>query len=249
MTDIDKLKIPLIVGVSGHIDITTPESVLQDALTEFWTQLHQTIGPETPIVLLSSIARGADHLMVKYRPADVNYCAVLPFDSNEYAKDFTGQALDDYRADLAGAFKCITCGADAGDYTLASDYVRTHSDILVTFWDGYETLDRYGLPQKGGTYFLLRKTFQLDDLLISQPEKAHITVNIPVERQKVHPEYEKQLLSEKKWGTLIWNANENPQITPGLSLNEHPKFADNIAFIQRHNSSLPDKVEKKTDIL
>jgi len=141
----------------------------------------------------AELAAGADHLAVKYRPENVKYCAVLPFDVGEYRKDFSGPSLAEFEADLRGAYKVITCPAAVRDYVPASDYVRKHSDVLLTLWDGYENLDpKTHKAEPGGIYFLIRAAFRMDDLLLPQPEKKHLVVNLPVERSKKGPEYHRQ---------------------------------------------------------
>ena len=177
------LKIPLVVGISGHISIAEDESYVAAQIQAFWKHLRHIIGPETPLVLLSSIARGADHYAVKYRPDDVKYIVVLPFKEEEYRKDFDQEEdLINYQNDLTGAYKTIICDAPAGDYSAASDYIRQRSDILLTIWDGRAAVDSSGEPKKGGTYYLINKAFHIDDLLTPDPEKLHLVVNLSVSR-------------------------------------------------------------------
>lgn len=237
----DALKVPLIVSVVGHIDIATPEEVLKDYFAAFWQQLRAQLGENTPFVLLSSLAAGADHLAVKYRPEDVPYYAVLPFAREEYEKDFSEAALEDFRADLKGACKCITCDATRGDYTKASDYVRKYADVIVTLWDGIETLDENGNVAEGGTCYFIRKAMQLDKLLISQPEKSHLVVTFPVTRNKPHKENEKKFFESTEWGTLIPDEGPYPfRIEPGkISFPEGSEFLKNIEKIRKHNDSCP----------
>lgn len=187
------LKIPLIVGVSGHIDLLTPEDRIREQMGHFWEKMQAIAGPETSIILLTSIAAGADHLAVKYRPENVKYCVVLPFAVSEYRKDFSGTSLTEFEADLRGAYKVITCPAAAGDYVPAADYVRKHSDVLLTLWDGYENLDPDTYKaERGGTYFQIRSAFRLDDLLLPRQEKKHLVVNLPVERSRKGLDYHRQ---------------------------------------------------------
>ena len=181
----ETLRIPLIVGVTGHRHIKTPEAEIKKQMDRFWEKIREAAGPKTEIILLSSIAEGADHLMVKYRPAGMKYCVVLPFDEKDYRKNYSGTALADFEADLKGAFKKINCKGNPDDYTLASDYVRKHSDVLLTLWDGNENRDSATQRLKrGGTYYQIRKAFGLDDLLIR--EKMHLIVNLPVTRAEDH---------------------------------------------------------------
>lgn len=184
----EDLKIPLIVGITGHIDIAEDETYIAEQLDLFWKHLRRIVGPETPIVLLSSIAQGADHYVVKYCPEDVRYAVVLPFELEAYQRDFeTPEALEDFKQDLAGAFKVITCKAEPGDYTAGSDYVRTRADVLLSMWDGTEALDAAGNPKKGGTYDQIKEAFNLNDLLVDHQEKIHLSVNLAVTRKRTQP--------------------------------------------------------------
>ena len=225
--DTECLRIPLIVGVTGHIDIATPEEQVRKAMEEFWTHLDTLFnGPETAasgrkttrFILLSSLACGADHLAVKYRPADVEYCAVLPFDPAEYKKDFPGCvradsddagndpvclgcgrcggcARMDFFKDLRDAYRTIVCDAERGDYSKASDFVRSHSDFILSLWDGWESLEKEnGLAKHGGTYEQIRAAFNMDDRLEKHQEKQHGVVNIRVTRKSGHASYEHELL-------------------------------------------------------
>ena len=101
------LKIPVVVGVSGHIDVAQDEPWILSQLAVFWKKVREIVGAETPIVLLSSLAQGADHYVVRSMPEDgKRYCAVLPFAREEYEKDFVDHArkpgaLDEFLQDLA----------------------------------------------------------------------------------------------------------------------------------------------------
>lgn len=181
----EKLRVPLVVGVTGHIDIREPGRA-EEKLETFWETIRKLAGDDTRIVFLTSIARGADHLATKVcRSLNVRYCVVLPFAEAEYRKDFTGPGeLEDFDEDLRGAYKVITCDAAPRDYAVASDYVRTHCDVLLTMWDGYETCGPDGKPDRGGTYHQIRTAFGMDDLLRHHQEKKHLVVNIAVERSR-----------------------------------------------------------------
>ena len=189
------LKIPLIVGVIGHIDIADSEEGIRDAMNIFWNHLKKIV-PDSRFILLSSLARGADHLAVKYRPREVDCCAVLPFERTEYEKCFSGSELDDFMSDLREACKTIVCDAEAGDYSVASDYIRTHSDVILSLWDGRESLNSSGQAKIGGTYQQIRCVFHLDDILVEHREKKHGVVNIRVRRKGGHSEAERDLLPD-----------------------------------------------------
>ena len=221
----DCLKIPVVIGVTGHIDIADEEKFVMAQLDNFWSAVREIVGPKTPIVLLSSIAQGADHYVVKSMPKDIgHYCAVLPFAQADYEQDFIKyaqkpNALDEFHQDLAGAFKVIQCDAAVGDYTVASDYVRSHSDILITLWDGFESLNEDGTPKNGGTYHQIRTAFDMDDILIHHQEKAHLIVNLTVSRKGKHKEYEEQVchfpdVATSALNVIKWDAEQGYSTMP-----------------------------------
>jgi len=220
----DCLRIPVVIGVMGHIDIAQDEAWVFGQLEKFWSTVRHIVGKETPVVLLSSIAQGADHYVVKSMPADIKrYCVVLPFAQVDYEQDFVKyaqkpNALEEFHQDLAGAFKVIQCDATVGDYTVASDYVRSHSDILITLWDGYESLGKDKLPQKGGTYHQICIAWGMDEQTISRQEKTHVIVNLTVSRKSEHKEFEKRVCTFPEGSTLnvlSWNKETREfSITP-----------------------------------
>ena len=212
-----KPKEPVVVGITGHRDIRDPEDVGKK-LALFWKTIRRSVGEDTPVILLTSIASGADHLAARSCPRSVGYRVVLPFSEEEYRKDFSGRALTDFEEDLRGACGVIECDAAPGDYAPASDYVRKHCDVLLTMWDGYETLDlQKREPDKGGTYYQIRAAFGMDDPLRHNREKKHLVVNIAVEREKKGPLYhrergERQVcrFPEKSGPSVLsWNREKN----------------------------------------
>lgn len=256
----DTLKIPLIVGITGHIDILTPESEIKTQLNIFWEKLQSLTGPDTPIILLTSIAAGADHLTVKYLPQNVKYCVVLPFDEAEYRKDFSGQDLASFEDDLKGAFKVISCQAEAGNYAPAADYIRRYADVLLSMWDGYANLNtQTGKAESGGTYYQIRAAFGMDDLLLSHQEKKHLIVNLPVVRSRKGPEYhlqhgeklipgypENNLLSaitrKEETEELIFTPFADYSITSAgdsPDSEENIEFPQILEFLKKHNANLP----------
>lgn len=267
----EKLKVPLIVGVTGHRDIKDQDDV-REKLRLFWDKIHNLAGIDTPIILLTSIAEGADHLAaVSCHDNDVKYCVVLPFSEEKYREDFEGQALIDFEEDLKGACKVITCDAVPRNYAVASDYVRKHCDVLLTMWDGWETLDDSGRkPAKGGTYYQIRSAFGMDDLLQHHEEKRHLIVNIEVERDRKGPgshvergEVRKCVFSQKSGLSVIspgieeewsfssddflewadeWRWELRKKFEEPFSSNGMKDFSDVLKFVRLHNCSVRTEV-------
>ena len=250
MSNTENLKVPLIVGVCGHRDIATSEEELRVQIQDFWTRLREEIGADTPVILLSAIAVGADHLAVKYLPDDVKYCVVFPFSPEEYKKGYSEKELEDFNSDLNGAYKCIYCNGENGDYGKASDYIRTHSDILMTFWDGYESRDSAcNALFKGGTYYFIRQAFNIDALLLTQTEKAHLVVNFPVTRKLSHFSQENKCLDKNSWGVLNWSDDGDClRFTPGLVWDRNSEIYKNIKSICLYNSS-PKNIPEERNYL
>jgi len=239
-------KIPLVVGVTGHIDIDdSPE--IKDQMHRFWAWLREIAGPDTRFVLLSSCAAGADHLFVKYRPEGTPYGVPLPFAEEEYRKDFKGETLDAFKNDLGEASWVFDCGGKPGDYTLATEYVRNHADVILTLWDGYPSLNDDGTAKKGGTWYQLRMAFGIDDILVPHSEKAHLVVNLLVSRKSGHTGKEEPRLGENVPQLGILKAMENEKFK-ALELAEGniPKsFRENVLKpIQVHNAKCKKKTEK-----
>lgn len=259
---LNHLKIPLIVGVTGHVDIADDEKQIRAAMDAFWKHLTEIL-PDTRFILLSSLARGADHFAVKYRPLDVDYCAILPFRQEVYEKDFSGNELADFRNDLAGAYKTIVCDAEPGDYSMASDFVRTHSDFLLSLWDGWESLDPKGHAKRGGTYEQIRTAFNLDDILVDHQEKQHGIVNIRVRRKSEHAGHERNLLKSEQDlqpGFLHWNPEEKTfrsesfllwdtgKENDGSGNTAMPSIEEVVRRIRRHNGNATGESGKEKRI-
>ena len=80
---------PFVVGLVGHRELSpTQLPSLQEQFDAYLLQLLESL-KETPILILTSIAEGADRLAhsSKYRDR-IQICSVLPMPLNEYAKDF-----------------------------------------------------------------------------------------------------------------------------------------------------------------
>ena len=192
------LKIPMIVGVAGHEEIVTPETQIEEAMKLFWKHLKDIV-PNTHFILLANMAEGANRLAIKYRPKDkdfcVDYCAVLPFEQSEYEKKFSTQSeLDEFRDYLNGAYNVITLQPPQDDDSAATEFIRRHSDFLLTLWDGQKSLDSLNQAEKHSTYYQIRSAFKLDDILVEHQEKKHAVVNIRVERKRGHSNNEMILL-------------------------------------------------------
>ena len=144
--------LPLAVGVTGHRDLGTEETA---DVTRQVRGLFETLReayPHTPIVLLSSLAEGADRLVARTAlECGVDLYVVLPMERELYEQDFrSARSLDEFRDLMRNSCDCGVVTAVDGDaspagalgpardhrYAMAGAFMVTYSQILIALWDG-----------------------------------------------------------------------------------------------------------------
>ena len=83
---------PFFVGLIGHRELREDE--IERVQIKFDEQIHRLLKKlkSTRIIVLTSLAEGADRVVQKSRYRDkLSVCAVLPFSKKEYEKDFPGK--------------------------------------------------------------------------------------------------------------------------------------------------------------
>lgn len=143
-------KVPLLIGLIGHrcLNLNELPKIQQelDAIIEKYTTEYKN----TPVVVLTSLAIGADRLILSSRfRSRVKVYAVLPFDRIEYGKDFIdSELLNEFESALKECDEVITLGEDFEEseltdlevrskaYADAADWVAAHSKVLISVWDG-----------------------------------------------------------------------------------------------------------------
>lgn len=142
-------RLPIMLGVTGHRAIRGgDEDGIAGQIRALLARLQHDC-PHSPMVLLTSLAEGADRLAARVAlGAGARLIAVLPLAETSYASDFASDASRaDFRLLLAKADRCITMpildpGADVpGDarnvqYLLSGLFIARHSDVLIALWDG-----------------------------------------------------------------------------------------------------------------
>lgn len=145
--------LPLIVGVTGHRDLVADDAPrvvgrVRGLLTELGARY-----PHTPIVLMSSLAEGADRLVARTAlDYGAELFAVLPMKADAYERDFTTpESRDEFRALLNRSFNSTVVGgtgdstAGSGDdagtdrdhrYALSGAFLVSYSQIIIALWDG-----------------------------------------------------------------------------------------------------------------
>ncbi|HTU81487.1 MAG TPA: hypothetical protein VMF61_05115 [Candidatus Acidoferrales bacterium] len=161
--------VPLVVGVAGHRDLPSDAGPLRDCVRATLREMRDAY-PNTPIVLLSALAEGADRLVAS-EGLDLGFAlrVPLPMEIAEYERDFESEASKvEFRALLARAESSFVVRPRDGErtdydraetraaaYANCAAYIVRHCVELVALWDGLE-------GGKGGTADIV--SFQLEGL-------------------------------------------------------------------------------------
>ncbi|HLY03481.1 MAG TPA: hypothetical protein VKR56_13430 [Candidatus Cybelea sp.] len=140
--------VPLVLGAAGHRNLpdedrTALEATVRNAFAEMRRQY-----PATPMIVLSSLAEGADRL-VAHMALDADFALIvpMPFEQQEYERDFSSSdSVDEFRALLARAETSFavplrpesTLGErDRHDaYARCTAYIVRNCVELIALWDG-----------------------------------------------------------------------------------------------------------------
>ena len=193
-------KIPITVGIVGHLDaITTEEHKLK--IEQLFKDLAETY-PNSPLYLFSSLAEGADRFVAEIfldlKRNSVAYTekfeliVPMPFEDEEYKTDFDDKSdreFDDLLKQAKRKF-CIGCNGEKTDraqhYLETGKFVADSSLILIALWDGQEgkkggTADIVHYKRKGDENNLAENTFEYDgSVFILQCNRNQLYEQIPM---------------------------------------------------------------------
>ena len=156
-------RIPITIGVVGHIDlVSNEEHMLQ--IKNFFLDLASEY-PNSPVCLFSSLADGADRFVARIfldlKQSDEKFSEKFelmvpaPFNKEEYKKDFNESSKQEFEnlLRLAKRTFCTDYENKQPDrpesYLKAGKFVADSSIILIALWDGKE-------GKKGGTADIVR---------------------------------------------------------------------------------------------
>lgn len=157
--DENKQYIHLVIGITGHRDIVDEnKDSLKNEIREFFQGLKSKF-TNTPLLLLTSLAEGADRIAAQVALEEkINYIVPLPLPIDEYSKDFpnTKEEFSDLLRKSLGYFELpyyeseIKAFSNYGPernkrYEYAGAYIVRNSQILIALWNG-----EY-VSSKGGT--------------------------------------------------------------------------------------------------
>lgn len=151
----EQFKIPFLVGVTGHRDLLPAEVPAIRAAVEELLRVLRDAAPDVQIVLVSSLAEGADLLAAEVAcDLGLHLTALLPYSAARCRADLVsdaGRATFDRvlaRAErlelpLPEGVSEQTLASDAAardrQYQSAGAVVARYSSLLIAIWDGQET--------------------------------------------------------------------------------------------------------------
>lgn len=146
-------RVPLVIGVTGDRDLRIEDAPqLESAVHSVFDQLRID-APNTPFVLLSQLAEGADQLVAKVAlSAGSELIAPIPFLIEDYESDFvTESSKSELRKLASHAVKVFAVPRIRPErrrgYTDANIYVVRHCDVLIALWDGDASENNGGTAQ------------------------------------------------------------------------------------------------------
>lgn len=156
-------RLPLVIGVTGHRDLR-PQARAAIAAQVREVLLHfRTSYPDTPLILLSALAEGADRLVAEVALESgigARLMAPLPMQREIYERDFsTAESRAEFGRLLDAAAHKLEMPAPAGvgsdrlqndlsarqdQYLAVGEFIARHCQVLIALWDGKP-------GQRGGT--------------------------------------------------------------------------------------------------
>ena len=162
--DLTNNAISIIVGITGHRDIFVEDEAELRRLVSDQLQALKNEFPNTPLLLLSGLAEGADRLVVQVAiELDIAFSAVLPMPQEEYCNDFeTMESKQEFTQLLTYAKWIETLPSPAYNmhtssrndcYEQLGVYLARYSQVLMALWDG-DTTEKAGGTSQVVRYFL-----------------------------------------------------------------------------------------------
>ena len=135
--------VPLTIGVTGHRDIPKEdEPILRQSISNKLLELKSKF-PNTPLLVLSGLAEGADRLVVEESiKLGIDFSVVLPMHYDDYIKDFESlesKEIFDNLLSQAHWIETLSENSEASretHYESLAVYLVRHSNTLMALWDG-----------------------------------------------------------------------------------------------------------------
>jgi len=187
-------RIPITVGVVGHLDLIATEEQ-KISIARFFRDLADRY-PNSPVYLFSSIAEGADRFVAKIflglkhdeesLKERFELMVPIPFDAEEYKKDFDDSSKKEFDSLIKEAKRSFFIGYEEiaasrpEQYLKAGKFVADSSIILIALWDGEEgktggTSDIVRHKITGDNDNVAESTFEYDGTVFVMPSRRAST--------------------------------------------------------------------------
>jgi hypothetical protein len=220
-------RLPLVIGVTGHRDLREEDVArLEAEVAAIIVRLRHDYledDGETPIIVLSALAEGADRLVARVALAQgARLIAPLPLPREEYRRDFEpglkpGNAAE-FDALLAQAIAAPVIPFGHGNsledvrtnpqkraeqYRAVGLFITRHSNALIAIWDGDESN-----MAAGGTAEVVKFTREGIPLAVSRSARASLdgseigpVIHVAAPRQKKGSPV--STVTVEKWGRAV----------------------------------------------
>ena len=234
-------KIPLTVGVTGHIDLREQdhECLFQSVKNEL-SRLQEQY-PHTPVRMINSLAAGGDLLCAEAgEKLGIPVTAVLPMALETYQQDFDEASLAKLHHQLDRAEAVFVATAAEAEpeepgrdyqYRQAGIYIAEHCHILLALWDGEENGSDCGTA--AAIRFALEGEWKPDRGIPVRSAENCLVIHIGTPRAND---------SEKNAGEVRRLGDEQAWHTLMERTEEFNRLAENV--VPEGTSLLPEKSEK-----
>jgi hypothetical protein len=195
-------RLPLVIGATGHRDLRDQDiPALERAVAEAIKRLKRDYlhdDSETPLIVLSSLAEGADRLIARVAmKIGAKLVAPLPMDAQEYRRDFApgikphaAAEFDRMRSDaLAAPVMRLAEGntrENVGEesrralqYREVGLFIVRHCHVLIALWNGDERD-----PAAGGTAEVV--SFKRDGISLDAAASVRASLDAPEMGPVIH---------------------------------------------------------------
>ena len=182
--------VPIVIGVSGHRQIRQDDydAIYGSVLSEL-SKIKNDY-PSSPIRVLTSLACGGDSICaLAARELGIPYTAVLPFDVDEFRKDFEGDERVRFEELLSGADDVFVNptveearNADRDYYYRQNSiYMATMVHVFIALWDGSEGR-KFGCGTASAVRFALEGSYYPENHIASSNESNSYVIRVATPR-------------------------------------------------------------------
>jgi hypothetical protein len=261
-------RLPLVIGVTGHRDLRDQDiPALERAVGEAIKRLKRDYlhgDKETPLIVLSALAEGADRLIARVAMAQgAKLIAPLPMEPDEYRRDFEPGLKPDAAAEFdrmkseALAAPVMRYANDntrenvreesrrALQYREVGLFIVRHCHVLIALWNG----DEHD-PSVGGTAEVV--SFKRDGIPLDAAASVRASLDAPEMGPVIHvvtprakPGGNVKDVQALPWGVTLVRPYRGS--APGRMWKSFAKFMASVVSVKITDDSLPTDPRKRRE--